>query len=114
MRLPIESLKPSCDAGTRLSRGRLSSCAGHRVDETRDVGATEGEIDIHYEGDVVGRYRLDLIVEGQVIVELKTVEDLAKAHYAQVRSYLRATGLSIALLANFSREKADYRRIERV
>jgi len=42
------------------------------------------------------------------------VEELVKAHYAQVRSYLRATGLSVALLVNFSKEKADYRRIERI
>jgi PD-(D/E)XK nuclease superfamily len=38
---------------------------------------------------------------------------LGRIHYAQVRSYIRATGLSIALLVNFSKERADYRRIER-
>ena len=46
------------------------------------------------------------------IVELKTVEDLSKAHDAQVRSYLKATGLNIALLVNFATPRADYRRIE--
>ena len=73
--------------------------------------ATEVDVDIEYTGHVVGRHRLDLVVEDQVIVELKTVEDLGKVHYAQVRSYLRATGLPIALLVNFSKERADYRRI---
>jgi len=53
-----------------------------------------------------------LIVENSVIVELKTVEELSRAHYAQVRSYLKATGLCTALLVNFSKEKFDFRRID--
>jgi len=73
----------------------------------------EVEVEIEYDGHVVGRHRLDLVVDRRVIVELKTVEELGRPHYAQVRSYLRATGLPVALLVNFSKEKADYRRIER-
>ena len=53
----------------------------------------EKEVLIFYRGQEVGRHRLDLVVENSVIRELKTVEDLSKAHYAQVRSYLKATGL---------------------
>jgi GxxExxY protein len=75
---------------------------------------TEWEINIDYEGDPVGKHRLDLVVADRVIVELKTVEELAKAHYAQVRSYLKATRLPVALLVNFSKEKADFRRVDRV
>lgn len=74
--------------------------------------ATEVEVTIRYDGQLVGRHRLDFVVNGRVIVELKTVEDLGKAHYAQVRSYLRATGLPVALLVNFSKEQADYRRVD--
>jgi len=37
---------------------------------------------IYYDGEEVGRHRLDILVEGKVIVELKTVEELSKAHYA--------------------------------
>jgi len=73
---------------------------------------TEKEVVILYENQEVGRHRLDVVVEAQVIVELKTVEDLSKAHYAQVRSYLKATSLSTAILVNFAKEKADFRRIE--
>ena len=73
--------------------------------------AMEVDVEIKYEEHPIGRHRLDLVVEDQVIVELKTVEDLGKAHYAQVRSYLRVTGLPVALLVNFSKEKADYRRV---
>ena len=48
----------------------------------------EKEVFIYYRGQEVGRHKLDLVVENQLVVELKTVEDLSKAHYAQVRSYL--------------------------
>jgi GxxExxY protein len=66
---------------------------------------------ILYDGRWVGRHRLDLLVERRVIVELKTVDDLSKAHYAQVRSYLKATGLKTALLVNFAGAQADFRRV---
>ncbi|MBL9090862.1 MAG: GxxExxY protein [Planctomycetaceae bacterium] len=72
----------------------------------------EKEIEIFYEGVLVGRHRLDLVVAGAVILELKTVEELSRAHYAQIRSYLKATGLLTGLLVNFSKEKADFRRIQ--
>jgi len=74
--------------------------------------ATEAEVEVRYDGQLVGRHRIDLIVEGRVLVELKAVDELVKAHYAQVRSYRRATGLPVGLLVNFSKEKADYRRVE--
>lgn len=73
---------------------------------------SEKEVAVYYDGQEVGRHRLDLLVEGQLIVELKTVEALSKAHYAQVRSYLGATRLDLALLVNFAEDRADFRRIE--
>ena len=75
---------------------------------------TEKEVLIFYEGERVGWHRLDLFVEDEVIVELKTVEDLSKAHYAQVRSYLKATGKKLAILVNSAKSKADFRRVETV
>ena len=81
--------------------------------EKRELGVeSEKEVTVFYDQQEVGRHRLDLVVEDKVIVELKTVEDLSKAHYAQARSYLKATGLKTGLLVNFAKEKADFRRIE--
>ena len=73
---------------------------------------SEKEIVIQYSGVEVGRHRLDLLIESQVVVELKTVQELNALHYAQLRSYLKATGLRIGLLVNFSKYQADYRRVE--
>lgn len=73
--------------------------------------ASERDIVIYYNDVVVGTHRLDLVIEDSVIVELKAVEELSKHHYAQVRSYLRASKLKTALLVNFAKERADFRRI---
>ena len=47
-------------------------------------------------------YRLDLVVEGQLIVELKTVEKLLPIHEAQLLTYLKLSGLRTGLLLNFN------------
>ncbi|NLI78836.1 MAG: GxxExxY protein [Candidatus Riflebacteria bacterium] len=73
---------------------------------------TEREIKVFYQGVQVGLHRLDLVVGNEVVVELKTVEDLAGRFYAQVRSYLKAANLQVGLLVNFSGMKIDVRRVE--
>ena len=47
-------------------------------------------------------YRLDLLVEGQVIVELKTVEQLTDVHEAQILTYLKLSNCKVGLLINFN------------
>lgn len=73
---------------------------------------SENEIELRYRGKSIGTHWLDLLVEGQLVVELKTVETLHKKHYAQVRSYLKAARKPIGLLANFSAYQLDPRRVE--
>jgi GxxExxY protein len=68
-------------------------------------------IKVSYKGEVVGDYTADLVVEDEVIVELKTVENLDKAHEAQLLNYLKATGLHVGLLVNFKHKKADIKRM---
>ena len=83
--------------------------------ELRNVGlkfVTEREYQITYDGKEIGKHRVDLVVEDSAIVELKCVRDLISIHYAQLRSYLKASGLKVGILVNFSKEKADFRRIE--
>ncbi|MCS6804769.1 MAG: GxxExxY protein [Acidobacteriota bacterium] len=59
------------------------------------------EVDVIYKGHLIKGQRLDLLVDGEVIVELKAVANLPEVATAQVLSYLRATGLKRALLINF-------------
>ena len=60
---------------------------------------------------VVGEYIADLLVENKIIVELKTVENLDKIHYAQVKNYLKVTRIKLGLLINFGKTKLEFKRI---
>jgi GxxExxY protein len=65
----------------------------------------QAEVDVHYKNVVIKGQRLDLLVEGQVIVELKSVSRLPEVAVAQTLSYLKATGLKRALLLNFGERR---------
>jgi GxxExxY protein len=60
------------------------------------------EIHVLFEEVDVGLQRLDLIVGEQIILELKAVSTLADLHYAQLKSYLKATNLHVGSLLNFN------------
>ncbi len=60
------------------------------------------EIVVDYKGSSVGKHRLDFVVEGIVVVEIKSVERFDEIHRAQVMSYCKATGKKVGLLINFN------------
>ncbi|MDB5323439.1 MAG: hypothetical protein JWN40_5070 [Phycisphaerales bacterium] len=62
----------------------------------------EVPIKLVYKGEPVGSGQVDLIVANLVVVELKAVEQIAAVHVSQAISYLRLTGLRLALLINFN------------
>jgi GxxExxY protein len=69
------------------------------------------EIKIEYLGVQIGTHRLDLVVENQVIVELKAVKELTEIHFAQLLSYLKASGIKVGLLLNFAKPRLEIRRV---
>jgi len=69
------------------------------------------EIRIVFENEEVGLHRLDLVVGNEIIVELKAVKALEDIHHAQVKSYLKATGLHVGLLLNFNAPTLVVKRI---
>ncbi len=68
-------------------------------------------VSINFEGEFVGRARIDLIVGQHIVLELKAVEKLHELHFAQLKSYLRATGLHVGLLLNFCAPTLTIRRM---
>jgi len=68
-------------------------------------------IKVGYKGEIVGDYFADLIVNEQVIIELKTVDRLENIHEAQLLNYLKATGIEVGLLVNFKNTKAEIKRM---
>ena len=67
-------------------------------------------ISVHYKNRVVGEYIADIVVEGEVILELKAVESLQKVHEAQLLNYLKETEYKLGFLANFTHPKAEIKR----
>jgi GxxExxY protein len=70
-------------------------------------------IQINWRGETVGDYYADLLVEGCIIVETKTVKALDEIHMAQCLNYLKATGIRVCLLINFASPKVEIKRIVR-
>lgn len=66
---------------------------------------------VMFRKQVVGDFCPDIIVEDEIIVELKAVKALAPEHVAQVLNYLKASGLKVGLLVNFGKSKLEYRRL---
>ncbi len=75
---------------------------GHRVIQ-------QAPIKVRYDNVIVGEYFADMLVDGNVIVELKTAERISDAYAAQLLNYLKATALEVGLLLNFG-PKPEFRR----
>jgi len=67
-------------------------------------------ITVHYDGQVVGVFTADLLVNDSLILELKANQLLAKAHEVQLVNYLVATGIDEGLLLNFGAERLEYKK----
>lgn len=67
-------------------------------------------ITVLYRGETVGEFVADIIVEGQVILELKSVSKLIKAHEVQLVNYLTSTGIDTGLLINFGENGVQVKR----
>jgi GxxExxY protein len=71
----------------------------------------EMEIPIYYERVEVGQRRVDFLVEGKIMVELKAITELEKVHIAQALNYLEAYQLEIGLLINFGSTRLTFKRL---
>jgi len=67
-------------------------------------------LEVTYKGKPVGFYVADILVEDRVVLELKAVQSLTKAHEAQLLNYLKASGKRVGLLVNFTHPIAEIRR----
>ncbi len=65
---------------------------------------------VYYREEAVGQFFADIVVNQTVIVELKALEALCKAHEVQLVNYLVATGMPVGLLINFGPERVEVRR----
>ena len=71
----------------------------------------QNRINVYYNGEEVGKYFADIIVEDKVIIELKAAKALCAEHEAQLFNYLRATDIEVGLLLNFGKIPQHKRRV---
>lgn len=68
---------------------------------------------VSYKDKIIGEYIADLVIEDQIILELKAVSAISPAHEAQAHHYLSATGVKLAIILNFGTESLQQKRIVR-
>jgi GxxExxY protein len=82
--------------------------------ELRKLGLlceTEKPIKVYYDGELVGDYRADIVVDNCIIIENKAAESLAEEHEFQLINYLKATEIEVGLLLNFGKKPEFKRKI---
>ena len=88
--------------GPGLLEDADKTCLAHALRASGHKALREVRLDIVWEDlTVEGAYKMDLVVDDRVVVEAKTVERLVDAHFAQVNTQLRFSGLEVGLLLNF-------------
>ena len=70
----------------------------------------QAPIIVWFEGEIVGEYFADILIEDTIILELKALEKLSSAHRSQTINYLKATNLKVAYLINFGKQSLEYER----
>ncbi|MDD5064793.1 MAG: GxxExxY protein [Phycisphaerae bacterium] len=71
---------------------------------------SQKDITVNYEGEVVGEFKADILVEDTIILELKSIKQITKAHEVQLVNYLAATGKPVGLILNFAEQKVEVKR----
>ena len=69
------------------------------------------QIQVHYKDRFVGNYRLDMVIDSKIILELKAVTQVNDVFKAQLLSYLSATGMQLGILINFGTKRVQFERI---
>jgi len=80
--------------------------AGHQVEQQRPI-------EVRYRQEIVGLYQPDLVVDDAVVVELKALPSLQRAHRVQCLNYLRAMDRSVGLVINFGVPRMEFQKVVR-
>ncbi len=81
------------------------------LEENRIEAKQQFPIKVSFHGRIVGDYVADILVENQIILELKAQDKIIDVHKAQTLNYLRATNLRLAILLNFGKDRLDHERL---
>ena len=71
----------------------------------------EFPLPVFYEGDHVGKYYADLLINNKIIIEIKSVKSFSKAHISQVLNYLSISKCRLGFLVNFLNPSVEFKRL---
>lgn len=89
------------------------SALAHELAKLKLSFILQAPLKVKYDGVIVGTYMADMVVETELIVELKAIQMLTKAHEAQLVNYLTTTGIEIGLLLNFGAQSLEFHKKSR-
>ena len=91
------------ELGPGLLESTYEACLAHELNLQNIKAVRQRKQPIHYKGlEIDEAYRIDVIVEDQIILELKVVDKLNDIHLAQLLTYLKLSGCSLGYLINFN------------
>lgn len=91
------------ELGPGLLESTYEACLAHELTLQGIKAVRQKKQPIHYKGlEIDEAYRIDVIVEDQVILELKVVDELNNIHMAQLLTYLKLSGCTLGYLINFN------------
>jgi GxxExxY protein len=82
----------------------------HELKKENIAVESQKEISVYYDGIIAGNFLADLVVDNQILVELKAVQNLNQTHEVQTVNYLTATRIDTGLLINFGSASLEYKR----
>lgn len=99
------AMKVHSALGPGLLESTYEACLIHELRKNGVLLASQVALPVMYDGvKLDAGYRIDLLVDDKVVVELKSVDKLTALHQAQIMSYLKLSGKRVGLLINFNTE----------
>lgn len=97
--------------GPGYSEKIYEEAVSRELNRERIVFERQRLIEVMYKGEKIGDYRLDMVADNRIILELKAVSELNEIFESQLLSYLKATGMKLGILINFGSKRVEYKRI---
>ena len=114
-KLPYQVMKAAFEVHNTLGPGFAESAYEEALAYELELRGIPFErqkaVTVRYKERIVGKHRLDLIVDGKIVLEPKAVSALTDVFKQQTLSYLQTTGLRLGVLINFGRPRVEYTRI---
>jgi GxxExxY protein len=97
--------------GCRFSEKVYENAMMTKIAQKGPSAVQQHPVSVYFEKQLVGEYLPEILVENKVIIELKALSTLLKAHEAQLVNYLKATDIKVGLLVNFGEKLKVIRRV---